>query len=309
MAGHGKGDARKVVVAALLGNAAIGVCKFVAAFLSGSVAMLAEGVHSVADTANQALLLLGIRLSQERDPDRYPLGRASEVYFWAFIVALMLFFVGGVYAVYEGVHKLLAPDHPPGSPWVAIVVLVVSLGLESASFTVALREFNRQRGERPFRDALFGDKDPTITVVLLEDSAAVTGLLIALVSVTASNWLGSPVPDAIGSILIGVLLCVAGVLLARDTRSLLIGEGVTRPIRERLLVLAEGTDGVDRVTQLLTLHLGPETVVVAFKVRFHPELSVAQVESVTDRLEYRIRRELPQMKRIFVEADGDYEDS
>jgi cation diffusion facilitator family transporter len=307
MAGHGKGDPRKVVLAALVGNGAIGVCKFVAAFLSGSVTMLAEAVHSVADTANQALLLLGLELSKKHEPDRYPLGRAAESYFWAFIVALMLFFVGGVYAIYEGVHKLAAGHGEPGSPVAPLIVLGLSIAFESASFMVALREFNLERGERPLTEALFGGKDPTIPVVLLEDSAAVLGRVIALVSVLASWWLGSTVPDAVGSVLIGLLLCTVGVALARDTRSLLIGEGVTAAVRCRLLELANGTDGIDAVTELLTMHLGPDTVVVALKVRFAAGMSVAEAEQVTDALEARVRAELPQMKQIFVEADSDHE--
>jgi len=309
MSAPGAGDSRKVVVAALLGNAAIAVAKFTAAAISGSVTMLAEAVHSLADTANQALLLLGIRLSGKRDPARYPLGRAKESYFWAFIVALMLFFVGGVYAIHEGVHKLTAAEGPPGSPIVPIAVLVVSLCFEGASFTVAMREFNKQRGSRPLVRTIFGGKDPIIPLVLLEDTAALLGLSIALVAVGLSWWFGSAVPDAIGSMLIGALLCAVGVALGRDTRSLLIGEGVTPEVRAQLLELAEGVEGVEGITQLLTLHLGPQTVLAALKVRFRPGMLVDESERVIDQLEERIRSRLPQMKRIFVEADGDFDEA
>ncbi len=309
MSAPGTGDSRKVVVAALLGNAAIATAKFTAAAISGSATMLAEAVHSLADTANQGLLLVGIRLSGKRDPARYPLGRAKESYFWAFIVALMLFFVGGVYAVYEGLHKLTAAAEPPESPVVPIAVLVVSLCFEGGSFTVAMREFNKQRGSRPLVRAMFSGKDPTIPLVLLEDSAALFGLIIALLAVGLSWWSESVIPDAIGSMLIGVLLCTVGVALGRDTRSLLIGEGVTPEVRAELLELANGTEGVERVTQLLTLHLGPQTVLAALKVRFRPGMLVDESEQVIDQLEERIRSCLPQMKRIFVEADGDFADS
>src|SRR5688572_10226012 len=149
---HGKGDARKVVLAALFGNLGISIAKFVAAWLSGSVTMLAEGVHSVADTCNQGLLLIGMNLALRRDADRYPLGRAKESYFWAFIVSLFLFFLGGVYAIYEGVHKLIEGGSETGSPLVPVIVLVISIGLESGSFYVAFREFNRTRGNRPVRE-------------------------------------------------------------------------------------------------------------------------------------------------------------
>jgi cation diffusion facilitator family transporter len=285
----GKGDPRKVVLAALLGNAGIAVAKFVAAWLSGSITMLAEGVHSVADTANQALLLVGMGLSKKLDPERYPLGRAKERYFWAFIVSLMLFFLGGVYAIYEGVHKLLAGSSGHGSPIAAVVVLVVSLAMEAGSFFVAARE------------------DPTIPVVLLEDTGAVLGLTVAIVAVVSAWLTGSQAADAIGSIVIGALLCVIGITLARDTRSLLIGESATPEVRRRVLELACTTPGVEDVTQLLTMHLGPDTVILALKVRFSSGIPVEQVESITDAIEERIRSELPQMTRIFIEADSDYD--
>ncbi|HEX9618796.1 MAG TPA: cation diffusion facilitator family transporter [Polyangiaceae bacterium] len=307
MAAPGKGNARKVVLAAMAGNGAIAVSKFVAAWLSGSATMLAEGVHSLADTANQALLLLGMRLSRSESSELYPLGRTKESYFWAFIVSLVLFFLGGVYAIHEGVHKLNHPGEALGSPWVAIVVLVASIGFESFSFYVAVREFNRGRGGRGLRQALFHGKDPTIPLVLLEDAGAVGGLVIALIAVTTSWLTGSAVVDGVGSIVIGVLLCVIGVGLAHDTRSLLIGEGATPEACAEVRRIVESSEGVEAVRQLLTLHLGPDTVLLALKVRFRPGLSVSELESVIDRLETAVRAEQPEMKRIFVEADGDYD--
>jgi cation diffusion facilitator family transporter len=308
--GHGKGDARKVVVAALIGNLGISIAKFVAAWLSGSITMLAEGVHSVADTCNQGLLLIGMNLALKRDSDRYPLGRAKESYFWAFIVSLFLFFLGGVYAIYEGVHKLIeGGGHEGGSPLVPVIVLVVSIGLESGSFYVAFREFNRSRGGRPIWDALFSGKDPTIPVVLLEDTGAMLGLVFALIAVVTTWLTGSPYADAVGSITIGVLLCLIGVVLAHDTRSLLIGEGATPEMRKKAVELARSCEGVEDVRQLLTMHLGPESILAALKVRFRPGLGLEDVERITDTIEERIRNEIPQMTRIFVEADSDYDEA
>ena len=297
-------------MAAMAGNCCIAVLKLVAAGLSGSVAMMAEGIHSIADTANQALLLLGLTLSRKSDPSRYPLGRAKEVYFWAFVVALVLFFLGGVYAIYEGVHKLLGAHEAVsgGPPWLAWGVLVGSAAFEGASFFVAWREFNKSRGRLGFDEALFQGKDPTIPIVLLEDMGALTGLVLALVAVTTSWLMDSVVPDALGSIVIGLLLCAVGAALARDTRSLLIGEGVTPAVRQEVLSLASATEGVEAVTQLISYHLGPETVLLALKVRFRRDASVADVEQITDRIEARIREAHPQMKRIFVEADGRYDE-
>jgi len=304
---HGKSGARKVVLAALLGNLGIALAKFVAARLSGSTAMLAEGVHSLADTGNQALLLVGMSLAQQSRPERYPLGREKESYFWAFIVALLLFFVGGVFAVYEGIHKLFAEPEAGGSPLIPLGVLAVSLLMEGGSFFVASREFNKSRGQLGFFHALFRGKDPTVPVVLLEDTAAMFGLLIAFVAIGVSALSHSQLPDAIGSIVIGVLLCAVGILLARYTRSLLLGEGVVPEVRQKAVALVEGTDGVLKVTQFLSMHLGPEAIILALKVRFRPAMLLEEVERVIDDIEARVRAELPEMKRIFVEPDSDYD--
>ena len=303
------GDSRKVVLAALGGNVLIALAKIVAATLSGSAAMLAEGVHSVADTANQALLLVGMGLSARENRERYPFGRAMETYFWAFVVALMLFTLGGAFAIYEGVHRLLAPPREPESLVVSVVVLFISLAIEGTSFSVAAREFNRARQGRSIRSALFEGRDPTIAIVLLEDSAAVVGLAIALVAVAVSAFTGSNVADAVGSLAIGVLLCGVGVVLALETHGLLIGESATPEMRERAFTLVRETPGVDDVTQMLTMHLGPETVILALKVRFQRHTRVEDVERITDDLEARVRAEIPQMKKIFVEADGHYDES
>lgn len=301
-----KSSRQKVVLAAMSGNAVITAAKTAAALVSGSVAMLAESVHSLADTANQALLLLGTHLGKKSDPVRYPLGRATEVYFWAFVVAMMLFLLGGVFAVYEGVRKLLVPPDQPAAPLLPLIVLGISAVCEAVSFAIAFREFRTQRGNRTFREALFAGKDPTVPIVLLEDTGALLGLALALAAVVATWLTGSHLPDALGSIAIGVLLCTVGFLLARDTKSLLIGEGATAEDRQQALMAIQGTGGVEAVTQMLTYHLGPDTVLLALKVRFAPNLSVAEVERAVDDLEARVRARVPIMKRIFVEPDGDY---
>ncbi|HEV8547711.1 MAG TPA: cation diffusion facilitator family transporter [Polyangiaceae bacterium] len=302
---HGGG--KKVVLAALAANGGIATVKLVVAAISGSATMLAEGVHSTADTANQALLLVGMTLAAKREPSRYPLGRDAERYFWAFVVSLTLFLLGGVFAIFEGVHKLRGPDEgPPHTLWVPLVVLGVSLALELGSFTVALREFQRERRGRPFFQALFAAKDPTIPVVLLEDSGAVLGLFVAFVALVVSLLTHSAVPDAVGSIVIGLLLCGIGFLLAVDTHSLLIGEGASPEVRARALRAAEETAGVDAVTQLLSMQLGPESILLALKVRFRAGMGLSDVERTIDALEANVRATIPEMKRIFVEPDSDY---
>jgi cation diffusion facilitator family transporter len=298
---------KKVVLAALAANGGIALVKLVVAFLSGSATMLAESVHSVADTANQALLLVGMTLAARSNPARYPLGRESERYFWAFVVSLTLFLLGGVFAIFEGVHKLrVGHEGPPPSVLWPLVVLGVSLVLELGSFTVAMREFQRDRRGRPFFETLFGGKDPTIPVVLLEDAGAVVGLLVAVCALLLSVVTGSSVADGVGSIVIGALLCCIGFALAYDTHGLLIGETASPELRSEALALAEGTPGVEAVTQLLTLHLGPDSILLALKVRFRAGLTLPEVEAAVDVLEERIRAAIPAMKRIFVEPDSDY---
>jgi cation diffusion facilitator family transporter len=303
------GDPKKVVIAALVANAGIAVAKFVAAWLSGSTTMIAEGVHSVADSANQALLLLGMVLAARKAPVLYPLGRQKERYFWAFMVSLTLFFLGGVFAIYEGVHRLQSAHGDPVSPIAAVVVLVISIGLEIGSFTVAIREFNLMRGKRSVARALFSSKDPTIPVVLLEDAGAVAGLFIALAAVLLAWATGSPVADGIGSIVIGVLLCTIGLALAADTKSLLIGESASPELEQKALEQAGTTEGVEGVTQLLTMHLGPDAILLALKVRFREGMSLGEIESAINVIEGRVRAAVPEMTRIFIEPDSVYDEA
>jgi cation diffusion facilitator family transporter len=293
-----------VVWAALGGNLAIATCKFVAAYFTGSAATLAEAVHSLADTGNQGLLLLGMLLAARGASPLYAFGRATERYFWPFVVALMLFSVGGAFAIYEGVHKWLHPTPPSGSALWSLVVLALSTLFESGSFAVAMREFRALKGKRTFVQAMLHGRDPTIPLVLLEDAAALVGLLIALGAVGVSAWTGNPRWDSAGSVLIGLVLCATASLLAYETHGLLIGESATPEMRGRLLRLAEATPGVRRVTQLLTLHLGPDEVVAAMKVAFTPNMPVEQVEATTNEIERRVRAELPEMKKMFVEVDA-----
>jgi cation diffusion facilitator family transporter len=297
-------DSRKVVLAALAGNVAIAAFKFAAAFLSHSTATLAEAVHSLADTGNQALLLVGMTLAARPADDRYAFGRASERYFWPFVVALLLFSVGGAFAIFDGADHLLHPRAPVQNRVWSYAVLGVSLLIEAASFRVAFREFRKMSAGRSLRELLLDVRDPTIPLVLAEDTTAMAGLVLALAAVAMSGATGQEVWDPIGSVVIGVLLCAVAVALARVTHGLLIGESATPADQARALALASGVDGVDGVTQLLTLHLGPDVVLLAMKVAFRPTLTVEQVEKVTNAIEAEIRAAMPQMRKIFIEADS-----
>lgn len=301
MSGHA--DSKKVVIAALAGNVAIATCKFAAAYLSSSTATLAEAVHSLADTGNQALLLVGMRLAAAGASDKFAFGRAAERYFWPFVVALLLFSVGGAFAVFEGIDHLFHGT-PSGNRLWSYGVLGVSLAMEAASFRVAFREFKVMAKGRPLREALFEARDPTIPLVLAEDTMAMVGLVLAFVAVGLSQITGLAWFDPVGSILIGISLCVVAVLLAKITHALLIGESATPEDQGTALELTEQVDGVERVTQLLTMHLGPEDVVLAMKIAFRTGMTVEEVEELTNEIERRIRKQLPQMRKIFIEVDS-----
>jgi cation diffusion facilitator family transporter len=297
-------NSRKVVLAALAGNVAIAACKFAAAILSHSTATLAEAVHSLADTGNQGLLLVGMYLAARPANERFAFGRASERYFWPFVVAVMLLSVGGAFAIFDGLDHLVHPRaHGHAFGW-SYAVLGVSLVMEAMSFRVAVEEFGKLAAGQPLRRALLEARDPTIPLVLAEDATAMAGLLVALMAVGLNALTGKDYWDSIGSVVIGALLCAVALILAKVTHGLLIGESATPENQEQALRLAASVDGVDRVTQLLTLHLGPDVILLAMKVAFEPSLSVAAVEEVTNRIEATIRAEMPQMRKIFIEADS-----
>ncbi len=311
-------NSRKVVVAALAGNIAIAICKLTAALLSHSTATLAEAAHSVADSGNQGLLLLGIGLALKPADEDFPFGRAAERYFWPFVVALMLFSLGGTFAIVEGVHRLLAGPsaaeiaakyvHIAGisfpSVYLSYAVLGASFFFEAMSFRVAYREFQIIAKGKPIVNAIFDARDPTVPLVLAEDSTALLGLGIALAAVILSNVTGNFWWDPLGSVLIGILLAVVAVILARVTHALLIGKSVLEEDRARILAIVRKVEGVDKVTQLLAMHLGPDVVIVALKIAFVPTMSVAEIEATTNAMEKDLREAMPEMRKIFVEADS-----
>jgi cation diffusion facilitator family transporter len=298
-------DTKKVVIAALAGNLAIAACKFGAAFMSGSTATLAEAVHSVADTGNQGLLLIGMRLAARPADDRFPFGRSGEKYFWPFVVALMLFSVGGAFAMYDGVTHVLHPslgDH--GSRFWSYGVLGISLLFEAMSFRVAWKEFKILAKGKPWIVAVREARDPTIPLVLAEDTTALIGLAIAFCAVLASHLTGQAFWDPVGSILIGVLLAVVAVVLARNTHTLLIGSSADPEEQGHALALTEDVEGVEKCTQILTFHVGPDVVILAMKLAFAKDMKADAIEECINEIERRIRAELPLMRKIFIEVDA-----
>lgn len=298
-------DTKKVVIAALIGNLAIATCKFGAAFMSGSTATLAEAVHSVADTGNQGLLLVGMRLAMRPPDDRFPFGRSGEKYFWPFVVALMLFSVGGAFAVYDGIDHILRPSHGGhGSRFWSYGVLGVSLVFEAMSFRVAWKEFKILAKGRPWIVAVREARDPTIPLVLAEDTTALVGLAIAFFAVLTSHLTGQAFWDPVGSVLIGLLLAGVAIALARNTHTLLVGASADPEEQGHALMLTEAVEGVEKVTQILTFHVGPDVVILAMKIAFAKQMKADEIEDSINEIERRVRAELPLMRKIFIEVDA-----
>lgn len=296
------GGSTKAVLAALFANAGIAVAKFVAFVFTGAASMLAESIHSVADASNQGLLLLGGRRARREATPEHPFGFGRVRYFYAFVVSVVLFLLGGVFAMYEGVEKLRHP-HELGAPWWAVGVLVTGIALETYSFRTAVVESNRVRGRRGWLEFIRRAKTPELPVVLLEDLGALIGLVLALIGVGMAEVTQDPRWDAVGSIAIGVLLTLIAVVLAIEMKSLIVGESASRDdLRAIRRTIDEGTH-VRRLIHLRTQHLGPEELLVAGKVELGPELSFAEVAAALDDIESAIREAVPAAEFIYLEPD------
>ena len=292
---------QSVVFKALAANLGIAIAKFVAAFLSRSAAMLSEAVHSLADSGNQIFLLLGMRRSQREEDAKHEFGYGSERYFWAFIVAVSLLTIGATFSMYEGVHKVLHPGGTVGSRTVAYVVLGVSIALELFSLSAALAEFRHIKAGRSLRQTIDEARDAVVIVVLFEDVAALIGLFAALGGLGLTQLTGNQVWDGVGSIIVGVTLFAVAYFVARKTKQLLIGQSVTAPQRARMIAIIESTPGVRRLVHMRTMHLGPEEVLVGMKIVVDYVAQVKDTTQLVDEVEARLRRELPILKRIYVE--------
>ncbi|MGH3772428.1 MAG: cation diffusion facilitator family transporter [Pseudonocardiaceae bacterium] len=291
------------IIAALLANAGIAVAKFVGYLVTGSSSLLAEAVHSVADTANEGLLLIGRRSARRAATPQHPFGHGRDRYFYSFVVALLLFSLGAVFALYEGAHKLYSHE-TISSPLVAMGILVVAIVLESLSFRTAIRESRPLKGDGSWWRFIKRSTAPELPVVLLEDAGALLGLLLAFGGVGLSVLTGDPVWDGIGTLGIGVLLGAIAIILIVETKSLLIGEGAN-PDELRAICAAMVGRGVDRVIHLKTQYLGPDELLVAAKIAVPATLSTAEVARVIDEAEARIRGAVPAARVIYLEPDLD----
>jgi cation diffusion facilitator family transporter len=294
----------KAIAAALAANLGIAVAKFVAFAFTGSASMMAEGVHSIADSGNQGLLILGGKRSKRAETNRHPFGYGRERFFYAFIVAVVLFTVGALFSLYEGWHKIRDPHDIEDPVW-AFVVLAFGIVLEGFSFRTAIKESNRTRGKQSWVSYIRRARAPELPVVILEDFAALIGLVLALACVALAVVTGNGVWDGVGSIGIGLLLAFVAVVLAVETKSMLIGESAVGEIEKKITAELESVEEIDRVIHLRTLHMGPEELLVAVKIAVTFDDTAADVARGIDAAESRIRQAVPMARHIYIEPDLD----
>ena len=293
---------KKVIYAALIGNAGIAVTKFIAAAVTGSSAMLAEAIHSVVDTGNELLLLWGIRQAGRPADDEFPLGHGKEVYFWSFVVAILIFAVGAGVSIYEGIKHLIDP-HPIENVGVSYVVLAVAVVFEGGAWLYALRGFRSVKGNRGYFEAVRAGKDPTMFVVLFEDSAALLGLLVAFVGIGLGQLTQNPYFDGSASIVIGLILGTVATLLAWETKGLLIGEAADPQVQRRIRGIVSDHPGILQVNELITVHMGPQNILVNISADFADRMSSSAVEAAVADLNRRIKQAVPEVRRVFIEAE------
>jgi cation diffusion facilitator family transporter len=290
---------KKVIYAALAGNLLIAITKFAAAFFTGSSAMLSEGVHSLVDTGNGGLLLYGLRRAN-RPPDRtHPFGHGRELYFWSFLVALLVFALGAGVSFYEGIAHIRHPE-PSRNITVNYAVLGLSILFEGSSWYVALREFRSSKGAMGYFEAVRKSKDPSVFTVLFEDSAALLGLFIALVGISAAHLLDMPELDGVASVGISAVLAGTAILLARECKGLLIGEAASPETQALILEIVQRDPSVAQANGAMTVHLGPQQIVAGLSIEFHDTLSTLDIEASVLRIEKNLKSEVPDLAAVFV---------
>ena len=294
---------KKVIYAALAGNSLIALTKFIAASVTGSSAMLSEGIHSLVDTGNQILLLHGLRRAQLPADRRFPFGHGKEVYFWSFVVAILIFAVGAGISIYEGIRHLINPS-PITNPLLNYIVLGLAMIFEGAAWTFAFIEFRKEKGQWGYLEAVQRGKDPTLFVVLFEDSAAMLGLIAAAAGIGLAQLTGIPYFDGAASILIGLILAATAIWLAYETQGLLIGESANEGVVDGIRNLAIEETDVDSINEVLTMHMGPEFILLNLSVKFREAATAPEIEAAVRRMESRIKTEYPEVKRIFIEAEA-----
>ncbi len=294
---------KKVIYAAAIGNSGIAVTKFIAAAMTHSGAMLAEAIHSVVDTMNQLLLLWGIRQSNKPANKDFPLGYGKEVYFWSFVVALLVFAVGAGVSLYHGVKRILHP-HPIENVNVSYIVLIIAMAFESWAWWLAFVAFREAKGDRGYIEAARAGKDPTLFVVLLEDSAALSGLIVAFIGTLLGHITGIVYFDGAATMVIGLILTLVACFLAWETKSLLIGESADPEVDEKIRKIIADDDRIESVNELITVQMGPEHVLVNLSLDFAQSLSSSNVEDTINEYNMKIRSAIPTVRRVFIEAES-----
>ena len=296
-------SSKKVIYAALLGNALIAFTKFIAAAVTGSSAMLSEGIHSTVDTGNQMLLLYGLRRAKKPADALFPFGYGKEVYFWSFVVAILIFAVGAGVSVYEGIHRL-GHSRPMENFKVSYIVLGLAVLFEGVTWLIALKTFAKTKGRRGYIEAVHREKNPSVFVVLFEDSAALLGLLIAFVGILMGQLTGNSRYDGLASILIGLILGIAAIWLAYETKGLLVGESAQPEVVRDIRRMAGGYPEIEHVNEILTLHMGPEFILVNLSVDFKDSVSADTLERAVQKLDRQIKQAHPLVKRVFIEGEA-----
>jgi cation diffusion facilitator family transporter len=294
-------SSKKIIFAAIGSNLAIAITKFIAASITGSSAMISEGIHSVVDTGDQLVLLLGLHRSQKPADDSHPFGYGQELYFWTFIVAILIFAIGGGMSIYEGITHLINPS-PLEDPMWNYIVLGVAILLEGFSWTVALKEFLPTKGKQNFWQAIKNSKDPTVFTVLFEDTAAILGLIVALIGIFLGHLFNNVYFDGIASIIIGIILAIVAVVLARESKGLLVGESADPQTIANIRSLAKTEPGVKEVIRVLTMQLAPHEVLLNLEIQFSKNLTGEEIALTVESLEIKIRQKHPEIKQIFIEA-------
>ncbi len=295
------GSSKKVIFAALIGNTLVALTKFVAAAITGSSAMLSEGIHSLVDTGNQVLLLHGLRQARKPADRDFPFGHGKEVYFWSFVVAILVFALGAGISIYEGIQHLRHPVEIQ-NPLINYIVLGLAMLFEGAAWFFAFKEFSAAKGKWGYLEAVHRGKDPTNFVVLFEDSAAMLGLLVAFAGIGLTQLTGIPHFDGLASIIIGLLLGGTAIWLAYETKGLLIGESANRWIVEGIRELAGSIDWVENVNEILTMHMGPEYILINLSLDLRDSVPAGEIEKMVVGLDCEIKSNYPNVKRVFIEA-------
>ncbi len=297
---------KKVILAALVGNTLITITKFIAASMTGSSAMFSEGIHSLVDTGNQGLLLYGLKAAKRPADKRFPFGHGKEIYFWSFIVAILIFAVGAGISIYEGVHHIFHPAEI-SNPLINYIVLGLAMIFEGGALYIALKEFDKARGKLGYLKAVQRGKDPTLFVVLFEDSAAMLGLFVAFIGITLTQITGQLWWDGMASVIIGIILGATAFWLAIETKGLLIGEGADPETIQSIENLANAHADIEEVNEVLTLHMGPEFILANISIEFKDDLETGKIEKIIHALDKAIKAEHPYIKRIFIEAEATHD--